>query len=79
MNLRSQTATQESAVVAIDRDGKKVTCRTDAGQEYKLPYDKLVVGVGFQPNDFNIPGVKEHALFMKETADATRFKDHAGG
>ena len=44
-----------------------------------LPYDKLVVGVGFQPNDFNIPGVKEHALFMKETADATRFKDHAPG
>merc|ERR1719469_794928 len=35
-----------------------------------------VVGVGFQPNDFNTPGVKEHALFMKETADATRFKDH---
>merc|ERR1712012_202240 len=37
---------------------------------------KLVVGVGFQQNDFNTPGVKEHALFMKETADATRFKDH---
>jgi NADH:ubiquinone reductase (non-electrogenic) len=34
------------------------------------------VGVGFQPNDFNTPGVKEHALFMKETADATVFKDH---
>ena len=67
----------ESAVVAIDKENKKVTCRTVAGQDFMLPYDKLVVGVGFQPNDFNIPGVKEHALFMKETADATRFKDHA--
>ncbi|CAE7458432.1 unnamed protein product [Symbiodinium sp. CCMP2456] len=66
----------ESAVVAIDKATKKVTCRTVGGEEYMLPYDKLVVGVGFQPNDFNIPGVKEHALFMKETADATRFKDH---
>ncbi|CAE7232922.1 unnamed protein product [Symbiodinium sp. CCMP2592] len=66
----------ESAVVAIDKATKKVKCRTVGGEEYMLPYDKLVVGVGFQPNDFNIPGVKEHALFMKETADATRFKDH---
>lgn len=41
-----------------------------------IPYDVLVIGVGFQPNDFNTPGVKEHALFMKETADATVFKDH---
>ena len=69
----------ESAVVAIDKATKKVKCRTVGGEEYMLPYDKLVVGVGFQPNDFNIPGVKEHALFMKETADATRFKDHAPG
>ena len=69
----------ESAVVAIDKGAKKVTCRTPAGEEYMLPYDRLVVGVGFQPNDFGIPGVKEHALFMKETADATRFKDHAWG
>jgi NADH:ubiquinone reductase (non-electrogenic) len=53
-----------------------VECQTLNGQNYVLPYDILVVGVGFQPNDFNTPGVKEHALFMKETADATRFKDH---
>lgn len=34
------------------------------------------MGVGFQPNDFGTPGVTEHALFMKETADASVFKDH---
>eukprot|EP00440_Ansanella_granifera_P044966 gb/GFBE01048731.1/.p1 GENE.gb/GFBE01048731.1/~~gb/GFBE01048731.1/.p1 ORF type:complete len:486 (+),score=130.53 gb/GFBE01048731.1/:1-1458(+) len=66
----------ESFVTSIDKEKREVTCKTHAGSEYKIPYDKLVVGVGFQPNDFNIPGVKENALFMKETADATVFKDH---
>lgn len=66
----------ESSFTAIDKDAKLVHCRGQEGDECKIPYDKLVVGVGFQPNDFNIPGVKEHALFMKETADAGVFKDH---
>ncbi len=66
----------ESSVIGVEKEKKLVTCETLGGQRYSLPYDKLVVGIGFQPNDFNIPGVKENALFMKETADATRFKDH---
>jgi len=66
----------ESYAKKIDKEKKQVVCETLAGQEYVLPYDVLVVGVGYQPNDFNTPGVKENALFMKETADATRFKDH---
>lgn len=66
----------ESRAISIDKEGKTVLCRTNLGAEYQIPYDKLIVGVGYQPNDFNIPGVKEHALFMKETADATVFKDH---
>jgi len=66
----------ESRVTAIDKVAKKVHCESNLGTQYSLPYDKLVVGVGFQPNDFGVPGVKEHAHFMKETADAGRFKDH---
>eukprot|EP00933_Yihiella_yeosuensis_P037423 TRINITY_DN31359_c0_g1_i1.p1 TRINITY_DN31359_c0_g1~~TRINITY_DN31359_c0_g1_i1.p1 ORF type:complete len:437 (-),score=65.04 TRINITY_DN31359_c0_g1_i1:103-1368(-) len=66
----------ESHVTAVNRDTKEVVCKSPGGEKYSIPYDKLIVGVGFQPNDFNIPGVKEHALFMKETADATVFKDH---
>lgn len=66
----------ESSVTSIDKVNKKVFCVTEAGDKYTIPYDKLIVGVGFQPNDFGIPGVKEHALFMKETKDATVFKDH---
>mmetsp|Transcript_56078 Transcript_56078/g.133572 ORF Transcript_56078/g.133572 Transcript_56078/m.133572 type:complete len:451 (+) Transcript_56078:91-1443(+) len=66
----------ESMVTAIDKTGKKVHCESLTGTEYTLNYDKLVIGVGFQPNDFGVPGVKEYAHFMKETADAGVFKDH---
>merc|ERR1719447_2470826 len=63
-------------VKSIDKENKLLHAETAAGNKYTIEYDKLVIGVGFQPNDFNIPGVKENALFMKETADATVFKDH---
>jgi len=66
----------ESRVISIDKQTKKVYCQSNLGAKFSLPYDKLVVGVGFQPNDFGVPGVKEHAHFMKETADAGVFKDH---
>jgi NADH:ubiquinone reductase (non-electrogenic) len=66
----------ESHVMAIDKEAKTVHCVTSTGKEFELPYDKLVVGVGYRPNDFGIEGVAENALFMKETRDATVFKDH---
>ena len=32
---------------------------------YDLPYDKLVIGVGAVSNTFGVPGVEEHAFFLK--------------
>jgi len=37
-----------------------------------IPYDYLVYAVGAETQTFNIPGVKEHACFMKELGDAER-------
>jgi NADH:ubiquinone reductase (non-electrogenic) len=37
-----------------------------------MSYDYLIYGVGAEVQTFNIPGVKERALFMKELADADR-------
>jgi len=34
-----------------------------------LPYDKLIIAIGTEPATFGIPGVAEHALFMKEIDD----------
>jgi NADH:ubiquinone reductase (non-electrogenic) len=39
-----------------------------------IPYDYLVYAVGAEVQTFNIPGVKEHACFMKELADAERVR-----
>ncbi|KAI0300101.1 NADH dehydrogenase [Multifurca ochricompacta] len=39
-----------------------------------IPFDYLVYAVGAQTQTFGIPGVKEHASFMKEIQDAEKFK-----
>ncbi|KAJ1736307.1 NADH:ubiquinone oxidoreductase [Coemansia biformis] len=40
----------------------------------KLDYDYLIVGVGGEVNSFNIPGVEEHACFLKEMPDARKIR-----
>ncbi|KAF8634754.1 hypothetical protein AX15_000720 [Amanita polypyramis BW_CC] len=39
-----------------------------------ISYDYLVYAVGAEVQTFNIPGVKEHACFMKELADAEKMQ-----
>ena len=39
-----------------------------------IPYDYLVYAVGAEVQTFNIPGVKEHACFMKELYDAEKMQ-----
>ena len=53
--------------VGLDVERKKVMCMgvLEPTLVYEVPYDKLVIGVGAVSNDFNVPGVKEHAFFLK--------------
>jgi NADH:ubiquinone reductase (non-electrogenic) len=39
-----------------------------------IEYDYLVYAVGAEVQTFNIPGVKEHAVFMKELHDVERVR-----
>ncbi|KAH9915448.1 NADH dehydrogenase [Epithele typhae] len=39
-----------------------------------IPYDYLVWAVGAEVQTFNIPGVREHACFMKELEDAEKMQ-----
>jgi NADH:ubiquinone reductase (non-electrogenic) len=41
---------------------------------FEINYDQLVIAVGAEPATFNIPGVKEHATFMKEIEDGMSVK-----
>ncbi|KAF9081251.1 hypothetical protein BGX23_001098 [Mortierella sp. AD031] len=40
----------------------------------QLDYDHLIIAVGSYSNTFNIPGVKEHAFFLKEVSDARKIR-----
>jgi NADH dehydrogenase len=50
-------------------DLKAQDLQTDAGS---LPYDRLVIAAGSQPNDFGIPGLSERALTLWSVEDARR-------
>ncbi|CDO76210.1 hypothetical protein BN946_scf184819.g10 [Trametes cinnabarina] len=39
-----------------------------------IPYDYLIFAVGAEVQTFNIPGVREHACFMKELEDAEKMQ-----
>lgn len=42
---------------------------------FKVAYDKLVIGVGSDPLTFNIKGVKEHAIFLREVNHAQEIRN----
>jgi NADH dehydrogenase len=68
-------------VVGLDRERKEVLLAptlSDEGEEI-IPercfgYDTLVFAVGSLSNDFGIPGVQEHCLFLDSTEQAERFQ-----
>jgi NADH:ubiquinone reductase (non-electrogenic) len=57
----------QAFTTAVDPARKVVTCEgaTD-GAVFTLEYDLLVVAVGAVSRTFNVPGVREHAFFLKE-------------
>lgn len=53
---------------AASVEGKELV--TSRGE--RIPFDKLVVAVGAEPNDFGVPGVKEHSFTFTSAGDALR-------
>ncbi|KAI0325734.1 FAD/NAD(P)-binding domain-containing protein [Cubamyces sp. BRFM 1775] len=47
---------------------------TGNSEKFQLTYDKLVIAVGAYNQTFNVPGVKEHAHFLKDIRDARRIR-----
>lgn len=43
-------------------------------EKFEVSYDKLVIGVGATTASFNIPGVTDYCLFLKEVSDATAIR-----
>jgi NADH:ubiquinone reductase (non-electrogenic) len=58
-----------------DIENKKVICEdNDTKKIFGIDYDYLVIAVGEVTNTFNIEGVNEYALFLKELADARKIR-----
>ena len=69
------------ALESIDREGRFITTAplVDAdGEEvlgrHRIRYDYLVLAIGGVSNDFGIPGVREHAMFLEQRTQADTFR-----
>lgn len=58
-------------VIAIDRENRVVQV-----QGGELLYDWLVVALGWIPDYFGIPGLRENALTLTNLSSATRIREH---
>lgn len=55
----------------VDTAARKVHCvGVGDSDEFDVGYDILVIAVGAVSNTFGVPGVAEHAMFLKELHDA---------
>ena len=68
------------ALKGLDRGARQIlvdSVRDDEGREILpgrlVPYDMLVVAIGSESNDFNTPGVREHAFTLDNTWQAHLF------
>jgi len=73
---------QSSALIRSHHEGESLEKRLqekaikfDKGELFDLNYDKLIIAVGCYSQTFGIPGVKEHALFLKDVGDARKIRN----
>lgn len=69
-------------MTSIDRTERKIVIAATLDEhgvelipERRLGYDTLVLAVGSVSNDFGVPGVREHCLFLDTTEQAERFQE----
>ena len=69
------------SIESIDRTARTVTTAPlldEAGVEiigrHRIRYDYLVLAVGGISNDFGVEGVRDHAMFLEDRAQADRFR-----
>ncbi|KAH9525427.1 Internal alternative NAD(P)H-ubiquinone oxidoreductase A1, mitochondrial [Bulinus truncatus] len=66
--FRDSTHYHLSYATRLDPDAQKIHCTSvlKPSHQYPLHYDALVIGVGAFTNTFGVPGVQEHAFFLKD-------------
>jgi NADH dehydrogenase len=75
--LLRRTQVRQADVMGIDFDKKTVTVVQGFRRlPVDLPYDELVIALGMSVDLKRFPGLPEHALTMKNLADAHRLRTH---
>jgi NADH:ubiquinone reductase (non-electrogenic) len=65
----------QAYATTLDAENKKLVCNnTSDNYEFIINYDVLIITVGLANNTFDIPGVQENALFLKEILDARHIR-----
>jgi len=68
---RKNLSYYEAFAIGLNPEERIVRCRgAQESTEFTIGYDALVIAVGGTVNTFGIPGVRKHALFLKEVSDA---------
>ncbi len=79
-HARSDITFYHAAATGLDTAARQVQCRgTAAGDPFTVPYDILVIAVGAVSNTFNVPGVEQYALFLRELHDARELRQRIIG
>ncbi len=61
--------------IGLDPSRRVVFCTSALdGHEFSATYDVLVIAVGAVSNTFGVPGVADHAMFLKELQDARELR-----
>lgn len=64
------------AACGIDLDRRVCLVRKNSGDTVELPYDRLVLAPGSVTRQFDIPGLEEFGLGMKNLGEAAYLRDH---
>jgi len=61
----------QATCIAISPEERTLECEEDlGGRRFAQKYDVLVIAVGAANNTYSVPGVEQHALFLKGLSDA---------
>ncbi|OEH80573.1 Non-proton pumping type-II NADH dehydrogenase I [Cyclospora cayetanensis] len=68
---------RQGTLVSVDYEKKTARCLAHSPSEgsWEEPFDFLVIGIGGEVKTFGIPGVEQHALFLRNVDDAQRIRE----
>jgi NADH:ubiquinone reductase (non-electrogenic) len=79
-HARQNITFYHAAALAVDTAARQVRCSgAAAGDPFTVAYDMLVIAVGAVSNTFRVPGVEEHALYLRELSDARELRQRIIG